>query len=245
MNKIESMKKYSITVEKRTIAGRKVKQLRSQGIVPANIYGKKEQSVAVQTDRKEFEKVFSQAGETGIIELHIGSEVKPVLIQNIQIHPVTRHILHTDFRQVDLKEKIHAKIPLELIGQSPAVAQNTGVLLELLNEIEVEALPTELPEKISVDISGLVEVDQNIKVGSLQIPAEVTLLTDKETEVVKIGALVTKEAEQEAKADEAAAATAATESEAAEAKAEGSEKSAKEEGVKAPEEKPKAEAKKE
>src|SRR3989344_205538 len=110
------MKTHTLTVEKRTIAGRKVKNLRKQGIVPANVFGKKEASSAVQADQKAFAAVFKQAGETGIVELHIGSEVKPVLIQNVQVHPVTHVVLHADLRQVDLKEKIKASVPLEING---------------------------------------------------------------------------------------------------------------------------------
>ncbi len=245
------MKKHTLTVEKRTVTGRKVKTLRKQGIVPANVFGKKKTSIAVQADQKAFAAVFKEAGETGIIDLHIGSEVKPALIQNVQVHPVTHAILHADLRQIDLKEKIKASVPLEISGTPLAAAQNIGVLLELLDEIEVEALPTELPEKITVDVTNLAQVDQTIKVGDLTIPSSVVVLTDKELEVVKIGPLVTKEAQEEAKAEEvakaeaAAAASGSAEGEKpAEGKA-GETKEAKVEEKKPAEGAPKAESKKE
>jgi large subunit ribosomal protein L25 len=134
----------------------------------------------------------------------------PVLIHNVQIDPVDESILHVEFYQVDLKEKVKTKVPLVVVGESPAVAERKGVILSLLTEIDVEALPTDLPEKIEVDVSKLTEVDQEIKVSELQVPAAVTVLSDAVLGVVKVGALVSKEAEAQAAAEaEAQAASAA------------------------------------
>lgn len=195
-----------LKVEKRKIFGRKVKKLRREGVLPANIYGKKVKSQAVQVDLKEFEKVFGKTGETSIVDLVLGKgQSRPVLVHNVQIHPVTDQFLHADFHQVVLTEKVKADIPIEMIGESPAVQEKKGILLTTLDEVEVEALPADLPDRIEVDVSKLTEVDQEVKAGDLKIPKKVTLLTDANSIICKIGPLVTKEAEELAKEEEKAA----------------------------------------
>ncbi len=168
--------------EKREVFGRKVHRIREKGIIPANIFGKNIESMAITVDAKEFDTVFKKVGETQIINL----DGKPVLVSNIQVDPISGNYLHIDFRQVDLKEKIEAKIPVELEGESPAEKQNLGVVLQQINEVEVEALPDHLPEKIVVDISGLIEVDQAIFVKDLKVSKDVEIKTDMESIIVKV-----------------------------------------------------------
>ncbi|MBI2617670.1 50S ribosomal protein L25 [Candidatus Gottesmanbacteria bacterium] len=184
--------------------------------IPANIYGKKVSSLAIEVTEKDFSRAFAKVHETGLVELTVGSEKRPVLIHNVQYNPVTNSPLHVDFFQVDLKEKVAAKVPVELLGSSPAVKDKVGVLLTLLGEIEVEALPADLPEKITVDVSRLSKVDDVIKVSDLSIPSKVKVLTDSASEIVKVAPLVSKEAEALAKeeAEKAAAAAAAAAAEA-------------------------------
>ena len=218
-----------LKVEKREILGRKIKQLRREGILPANIYGKKVKSQAVQVGLKEFEKVYADTGETGIVDLVVGKgKTRSVLIHNVQIHPVTDQFLHADFRQVVLTEKVKADIPVEVVGESPAVKDKKGILLTILDEIEIEALPADLLDKIEVDVSQLTEVDQEIKVSDLKLAKKVDFLTDPSLIICKIGPLVTKEAEELAKEDEAAA---------EEAKEEATEEVAEKEAKEKPEEK--------
>jgi large subunit ribosomal protein L25 len=221
------MKKYTLSGSKRTVSGRKVKTIRSQGQIPATIYGKKVKSVSISIPQDAFIKVYDQAGETGLIELQLEKDARPVLVHTVQVHPVSDAILHVEFHQVDLKEKVHAKVSIEQSGTSPAVEQKLGVLLNVLNEIEVEALPADLPEKIIVDITKLAEVNQELKVADLSIPTGVTVLTDKTLTIVKVGPLVTKEAEAQAQAEAEAAAAAA----AAAAPAEGTAAAAPAEGT--------------
>ncbi|MCX6793945.1 MAG: 50S ribosomal protein L25 [Candidatus Gottesmanbacteria bacterium] len=209
------MKKYSLTAEIRDIFGRKVKQLRTLGRIPATVYGKNVKSVSVVVSAEAFDKVYTEAGETGLVELSVGRDIRPVLVHTLQKDPVSNHLLHIEFHQVDLKEKVHAKVPLELTGDAPAVVGKIGVLLTLIDEVEVEALPTDLPEKITVDVSKLAEVNREVKVSELKIPAGVTVLTDKDQSVVRVGALISKEAEAEAAAEAAEAAAAAAEAAAA------------------------------
>lgn len=204
------MKKHSLSATKRTLFGRKVKNLRAQGDLPATVYGKKMKSESIQVPLATFELVHKAVGETGLVELTVGGETVPVLVHHVQKNPVNGRLVHVEFHKVDLREKVKAMIPLALVGDSPAVAQKTGALLSLVNEVEVEALPTDLPEKIEVDVTSLSEIDAEITVANLPVPSSVTLLTEGDVVVVKVGALVSKEAEEQA-AEEAGAAAAASE----------------------------------
>lgn len=202
------MEKIQLNAKKRTIFGRKVKRLRKQGTLPANIYGGQIKSLPVEVSLKEFQKVYQEVGETRIVDLSLASKLRSVLIHNVQLNPLTRMPLHADFYQVNLKQKVKTKVPIELIGESPAVAEKTGLLLQTLNEVEIEALPTDLPKKISLDVSGLSQIDQELKISDLKVPKGVTILTDSNLDVVKVGELVSKEAEEIAREEEAAAALA-------------------------------------
>lgn len=200
------MKAHTLIGKKRDLVGRKVKKLRVLGTVPATVYGKKLASFSVSVSAADFKKVYQEAGETGLIELSIDKIVHPVLIHNVQIDPVDESLLHVEFYQVDLKVKVKTKVPLLMVGESPAVTERKGVILSLLTEIEVEALPAELPENIEVDISTLADVGQEINVSQLNVPKSVAMLTDLSVVVVKVDALVSKEAEAQAAEAEAAAA---------------------------------------
>lgn len=184
------MSKYALTGQIRTITGKKVKTLRTRGLLPATVYGKTSKPVSLSMRASDFQKVYSDAGETGLIELTIDGHVHPVLIHTVQRHPVTRTTLHVEFHEVDLKVKVHADIPVECFGEPQAVKDKVGVLLTLIDHIEVEALPTNLPEKITIDITHLSAIDEQVTVQDLVIPSNVTLLTDPTVIVAKIGAFV-------------------------------------------------------
>lgn len=180
--------KLKLKAEKRKVSGRKVRKLRQEGILPANIYGKKVKSQAVKLDLRTFLPIYQEVGETGIVNLMLKGEtkVRPVLIHNLQLDPVTDQPLHADFYQVDLKKKVTTEVPIELAGESPAVKEKIGILIQPLTEVEVEALPTELPDKFEVDITGLKEVGDAVAVGDLEVPKEVKVLTGGKQILAKI-----------------------------------------------------------
>jgi large subunit ribosomal protein L25 len=178
------MANISLKAEKRKELGRKVKRLRRDGKMPANVYGKKAKSQAITVDLSEFEKVFEKAGETSIIELVIGKSKHPTLIHEIQKDPVTDVPIHADFMQVDLKEKVTAQIPVELTGESPAEKQGLGTVVQYIDEVEVEALPTNLPEKFEVDISKLTEVDQQIQIKDLAVDKSKITIRNEEDQIL-------------------------------------------------------------
>ncbi len=198
------MKHTKLLAEKRKVLGKKVKKLRREGIIPGNVYGKTIKSQSVQTKQDEFLKVYAEVGETGLVDLTIGEQIIPVLIQNVNKN-FRNQILHTDFYAVNLKEKVKAAVPLEIVGEPKAVIDKVGLLMNILSEIEVEALPEELPEKIEVNVERLSNIDEQITVADLKVPAGVEVLTDKEQVVSKIAELITKEAQEEAAAEKEAA----------------------------------------
>lgn len=181
------MPKTTLKAEKRKTEGRKVKTLRKEGILPGNVYGKKVKSLSVQVNLKEFEKMYKEIGETGLLMLNIGDEERPVLIHNLQLDPVSDAPIHVDFLQVDLKEKVEADIPVELSGESPAEKQVVGTVVQYINEVKVEALPTDLPERFEVDITSLSEVDQSILVKDIKYDkTKIEIKGDLEAIVAKV-----------------------------------------------------------
>ena len=197
--------RHKLDVTKRTVVGKKVKKLRKEGLLPANIYGKGIKSMSVQVKTKDFDKLFKEVGETGLIDVAVDGQLKPVLIHNVQIDVISRLPLHADFYQVNLKEKVKTMVPIVTVGEPKAVTDKVGLLMQTLNEVEVEALPEDLPEKIEVNVEPLATVEQQITVGDLKVASGVVVLTDTGQVVAKIGELVSKEAQEQAAAEAQAA----------------------------------------
>lgn len=218
------MEQTPLIAQKRTILGKKVKKLRREGILPAHVFGHKVETDHVQVNAHDFAKVFEKVGETGIIALTIDGVKKPVMVRDTQLNPITDDLVHVDFYQVNLSEKVKVNVPIEIIGESPAVEKKIGLLLTPIAEVEVEALPGDLPENIEVDITNLLNIDDEIKVKDLKVDrSKIEVLTDEELVVVQIGELVTKEMEELEAEVEAEQAEAVTAEGAAEAPAEGAE----------------------
>lgn len=166
-----------LKAEKRERVGKKFGKIRKSGQFPAIVYGHKEKSLPIFLDYIKFQKVFKEAGENTIIELVLGdNEAKNVLIKDVQRDPVSDRFIHADFYAVKMTEKIKAKIPLEYIGISTAVKEKAGVLVKNITELEVEALPKDLPKVISVNIATLKEFSDVIKVKDLIVGPGVEVL---------------------------------------------------------------------
>jgi len=182
------MQKYILKAEKRTILGSKVKQLRRTGVVPANLFGKTIDSQAIQVNAVEFNRVYKEAGETSLVWVKLEGEEKerPTLITSVHFNPVTSAKLHVDFHQVNLKEKVTADVPVEIVGESELITTNEAVLSQSLNEIEIEALPTDIPESIVFDISSLKAIGDHLLVSDAKVSAEVEVKTDPEQMVVSL-----------------------------------------------------------
>ena len=193
------MDRLSLHAEERTILGKKVKNLRKDGKLPGHVFGKGLEGENVLVSAADFLKTFQSAGETGLIDLKIGTEkVRPVLIREVQYNPVDGKLIHIDFYQVNLSEKVKVPVPIELIGQQPEkVHLGEAIVLQTLNEVEVEALPTDLIEKLEVDVAGLKEIDDAITVAELIYDREkITVHAEPEEIVVKLAPAVTAEMEK-------------------------------------------------
>jgi len=192
-----------LNVVPREVLGKKVKALRREGLTPANIYGQRVDSQAVQVPTDELKHVLKTAGRNEIVYLRLdGDEPRPTFVREIQKNPVTDVILHVDFNQISLKEKVKADVPIHLVGLSPAVDTFGGILMHGLDHVSVEALPTEVPSFLELDVSSLVEINQALHVSDLELPEDVTLLTDAEQVVAKVAPpaveIVEEVAEEEA-----------------------------------------------
>lgn len=189
--------RLQLSAQKRDLLGKKVKKLRLQGSLPGHIYGHNVDSLPVLVEAGEFVKTFAKAGETSLVDLVIDKkDTRSVLIHDVQYDPVEHKMLNIDFYQVNLSEKVTVNVPVEIIGESPVVDMGEGVLLAEIAELEVEALPTDLPEKITVDVSGFSAVGDVIYVHDLDIPQGVTVKVDPEQVVVHVGQLVVPEKEE-------------------------------------------------
>lgn len=195
------MKHPKLKVEKRTILGKKIKKLRKEGILPANVYGKDIKSEAVQVPLRDFEKIYKEVGATGLVDIELGDKSIPVLIHSLQTD-YRRTPLHADFFKVNLKEKIKTMVPLSFIGEAKAVTDKLGMVLEIMHEIEVEALPDELPEKIEVNIEPLAAVNDQLTVADLKAPEGVEITTDPAQPIAKVGELIVEEPEEEVTTEE-------------------------------------------
>lgn len=180
------MKKLTLKVEKRELLGKKVKKLRREGILPANIYGTDFKSTSITANLKEFSHIYKTARETGVVHLELDKKEVPVLIKFVQRHPVTDLILHVDFRKIDLTQKIQTEVPVAAIGASEAVTVKGGVLLIQSNTLTVEALPSDIPQKIEVDISTISEIGGEIKVADLKKSDKYEFKTPAEKVVVSV-----------------------------------------------------------
>ncbi len=176
-----------LKVAPREVLGKKVKALRRQGLTPANIYGNNVASAAIQVPTDELRHVLKSAGRNEIVYLRLdGDEPRPTFVKSIQHHPIADHILHVDFYQISLKEKVRLEVPIHLVGLAPAVDTYGGILVHGLDHVTVEALPTDVPSMFEVDVTSLAEIDSALHVSDLDIPEGVTLLTDPEQVVCKV-----------------------------------------------------------
>lgn len=205
-----------IIAEKRQNKGKQNKRLRKERKIPAAVYGQGMDTDSLTIDLNNFIKVYKEAGETTLIDLKYNGTNEKVLVKEVQVNPISLEPIHVSFHKVNLKEKISANVPVEVIGEedSPIVKSGEGLVLVLHSEIEVEALPTDLPSEFTVDVSKLTEVGAGITVGELAYDREKVEIVDLEEDeiIVKIDyAEMLEEEETEVSEEELIAGVEATE----------------------------------
>lgn len=188
-----SIGEYSIKAEKRDL---KISPstIRRAGGLPAVIYGKEAEATPIQVGAKAFSQVYRQAGESSLVTLEMpGEEERLILFKEPQHDPRTGDIIHVDFYQIKLGEKIKTNVPLVFEGEAPAIEEFDGVLITNKDEVEIECLPRNLPKDIKVDLSGLKNIDDTILIKNLELPEGVEVLDDPEDSIV----VVTRQREEE------------------------------------------------
>jgi len=186
----------SLKTEKRKVFGKQNKQLRKKGILPAVVYGAKTESLPLQMSLHDFREVYKKAGDTDIINLKIKEgekeETKQVLVKDVVFHHLNSLPLHVDFYEIEKGKVLTTDVPLVFEGEAPGVKKG-GVLVKSMDELEIEALPKDLPHQISIDISSLLDFDQTIYVKDIKLPEGVKSLVDPNTPVITLSAPISEE----------------------------------------------------
>lgn len=190
---------FTLNASERTEKGKKLEALRAAGKLPAIVYGPKHEAMAISLDAKEFQKVFSQAGESSVLVLTGIGEDAEVLVQDVAYSPVKGRVDHVDFYAIEKGKEVTVHVPLEFTGEAPATKLG-GSLTKALHEIEVTCKPANLPHEIIVDVSSLSTFEDSILVKDLVVPAGVKIEND-ENETVAFVAEAKEESEEPAALD--------------------------------------------
>src|SRR5207245_10663459 len=171
----------------RQTLGKRSRRMLREGKLPAIVYGHNTEATPITLDKLEFQKVFLKSGRTQLVDLVLdGDRTEKVLVREIQTHPRRLGPIHVDFYQVNLQEKIEVEVPVHLVGESAPVKQGDGDVLQPMHSIRVECLPSEIPEAFEVDLTPLDEIDAELRVSDLKVPAGVTVLDEPGELVVEI-----------------------------------------------------------
>ncbi len=162
--------KITLTLSERLVHGKKVRQLRQEGIVPGVVYGPGIEPAAIQVDQVLMSKVYKAAGKHAPVHLTIGSTKRIAMIKDVEVDNVKRRINHVSFHAVRQNEPVEAEVPIKLAGEGESVAEKSGlIVLQALDKIQVRALPMDLPESIEIDITGLVESGDKVTLADAKL----------------------------------------------------------------------------
>jgi large subunit ribosomal protein L25 len=175
-----------LTATERSVLGKASRAVRKEGKIPAEFYGHGMENKTLTVSKADFHKVFKDAGESTVITLLVDGKKQPALIYDVQHHPASGEVVHVDFYGVRMDQLLTASVQIEFVGEAPAVKEKGGVVNRAYSEIEVEALPADLPHSLTVDLSGLTELNQSITVKDIVVPKNVKLLLDEDAVIVTV-----------------------------------------------------------
>ena len=190
------MEKVLIEATRRTATGKQVGALRRSGKLPGVMYGHNFEPAAIEMDFRSASRILKKASQSQIVTIALDGKELATLVRERQMDYIRNEFLHVDFQVVSLTEKIRSKVSIELVGVSPAVKDLNGVVVHEMTEIEVEGLPQDLPEKYSVDVSGLTSIGQSILVSALKVSDKIEILHDLDDVVVVITGGAVEEVEE-------------------------------------------------
>lgn len=189
------MEKIVLNAERRSVVGKQVKALRREGKLPAVIYGRHLQALPISLDARETNRALAGVTSSHLLSINVQGELHTALVREKQRHPVRGDLMHVDFLAVSMTEKLRTMVVIQLEGEAPVVKEKDGLLVTGVEELEVECLPADLPERIIVDISTLEDIGDTIYVRDVKLPPSVEVLTDPDEMVVLVTATVTEEEE--------------------------------------------------
>jgi large subunit ribosomal protein L25 len=196
------MEKLVIQATRRSVTGKKVGALRREGKLPGVLYGYQTESTPILMELRDASRVLAHASSSQLITINLDGKEFATLVREKQRDFIKGTLLHVDFQVVSLTEKIRTNVGIELSGTSPAVKDYNGVIVQELDEVEVEALPQELPDKFVVDISGLAKIGDAIFVRDLTVPNSVEILNDPNEVIVIVTGAAPEISEEEETAEE-------------------------------------------
>ncbi len=187
----------SFKVTTRTVTGKKTRFLRRQGITPAHLFGQGLDSVAVQCPTGDLQRAIAQKGTTRLMDLTLDGEkeARSVFIGEIQRDALSGELIHVDFYQVNKNRRIRVAVPVVLVGEAPAAKLKNNIIEHLINEVEVESLPGDLPPQIEVDITPLAEADQALHISDLKLKPGVVVMAAPEQLIVKVSTIAEEKEE--------------------------------------------------
>lgn len=176
------MTEFKLSARSRTeTMKRALNKERAKGSIAAIMYGHGKPATSLWVERLAFEKLYAQSGESSIIDIEVEGKKHTALVQDVDFDPLTHRAVHIDFLQVKMNEVIEVTVPLEFVGESPAVRQLGGTLIKTLEEVEVSCLPKDLPHALEVNLEKLATFDENLSVADIVVPQDVKILTNPET----------------------------------------------------------------
>lgn len=194
------MSEMTIQVEKRERTGKGgSRESRRKGMIPGVVYGGGKDSVPIQLDRKTFVEMMKKSDSENpifLLKLSDSGQERHAILRDLQRDPVSRMVIHLDFQRIEMNQKVHVTVPIELVGTAVGVKTEGGLLEFITRELKIECLPGDIPNHIEVDIAGL-HVGQHIEAGALQLPDGVTLFDDPEKVIVTLGHVRTEESAAE------------------------------------------------
>jgi large subunit ribosomal protein L25 len=214
------MEELKLTASKRDVLGKRNRFLRRLGITPTHLFGHSLESLSLQCDTAELKKIVAHAGTTRLVSLKIDGETSPksVFVREIQRDALGKNLLHVDFYQVTKGEKMTMDVPIVLVGEAPAMKVKGRMLSHGITTLSIECLPEKVPPQIKVDISKLVELEQDIHVKDIILDPDIIIHEDPEQMVVKVTEIVIKIEEEKPVVEEEVAAEGEEEAEAGEEK---------------------------
>ena len=191
------MEQIELKTNSRDILGKRVRFLRRQGITPVHLIGHGLQSLTLQCETAKLQRSLTLVGETRLISLRVNDErrARPVLVREIQRDPLTGKLLHVDFYQVKMEEKVQVEVPIVLVGEAPALKVKGNALLQELNTLTVECLPAKIPSNLELNIDSLTEPGRAMRVKDIAVDSDITVLIDPEQMVVTVTAARPEEIE--------------------------------------------------